>query len=120
MLAEDVELHGDGGGRAPALARPLHGRRRVAGALSAWLALARSAGGVEGELVEVNGEPGVLVRDADGAVLAVWAIGIAGDRVQSIRSIVNPDKLGHLGRVGTIGAVLERARRATARRGERG
>jgi RNA polymerase sigma-70 factor (TIGR02957 family) len=119
MLAEDVELHGDGGGRAPALARPLYGRRRVAGALSAWLGLVRRAGGLDSELVEVNGEPGVLVRDADGAVLAVWAIGVAGDRVQSIRSIVNPDKLGHLGRVGTITAVLERARRASApRRGE--
>ena len=111
-LAEDVDLHGDGGGRAPALARPRHGRRRVAGALSAWLGLVRRAGDVESELVEVNGDPGLLVRDADGAVLAVWAIGIAGDRVQSIRSIVNPDKLGHLGPVGTITAVLERARRA--------
>ncbi|MGE0028953.1 MAG: RNA polymerase sigma-70 factor [Thermoleophilia bacterium] len=117
MLAEDVELHGDGGGRAPALARPLFGRRRVAGALSAWLGLVERAGGLGSELVDVNGEPGVLVRDADGAVLAVWAIGIAGDRVQSIRSVVNPDKLGHLGRVGAITDVLERARRKPPPRG---
>lgn len=109
MLAEDVELHG--GGRAPALARPLYGRRRVAAALSAWLGLVKRVDGIGSELVQVNGEPGVLVRDPGGAVLAVWAIGIAGDRVQSIRSVVNPDKLGHLGPVGTITDVLERARR---------
>jgi len=120
MLAEDVELHGDGGGRAPALARPLYGRRRVAGALTAWLGLVQRAGGLGSELVEVNGEPGVVVRDADGAVLAVWAIGIAGGRVQSIRSIVNPEKLGHLGPVGVITDVLERARRARAPRPEAG
>ena len=36
LLAQDVELHGDGGGKAPALARPLHGRNRVARTLLAW------------------------------------------------------------------------------------
>ena len=115
MLAEDVELHGDGGGKAPALARPLHGRHRVAAALAAWLRVGERAGGFDATLSEVNGQPGVVVRDTDGGVLAVWAIGVAGDRIQSIRSVVNPDKLGHLGPVGEIAAVLERARRNEAR-----
>jgi RNA polymerase sigma-70 factor (ECF subfamily) len=110
MLAEDVELHGDGGGRVPALARPLHGRRQVAAALSAWLKLVARAEGIAGEPVEVNGQPGAVFRDADGAVLGVWTLDVGGDRVQSIRSIVNPDKLGHLGRVGALRAVLERGR----------
>jgi RNA polymerase sigma-70 factor (ECF subfamily) len=110
MLAADVELHGDGGGRVPALARPLLGRRQVAAALSAWLKLVDRAEGIAGEPVEVNGQPGAVFRDADGAVLGVWTLDIAGDRVQSIRSVVNPDKLGHLGRVGALRAVLERGR----------
>ena len=116
LLAEDVELHGDGGGNAPALARPLHGRRKVAAALAAWLKVGERAGGFDATLEEVNGQPGVVVRDADGGLLAVWALGVAGDRVQSIRSVVNPEKLGHLGPVGVITEVLERARRNTARR----
>jgi len=110
LLAEDVELHGDGGGRVPALARPLYGRRRVAAALSAWLKLLGRAEGIAGESVEVNGQPGAVFRDADGAVLGVWTLGIAGGRVESIRSVVNPDKLGHLGRVGALRSVLERGR----------
>ena len=61
--------------------------------------------------MEVNGQPGA-VRDPDGRLLGVWAIGIADGRVQSIRSVVNPDKLAHLGPVGAITEVLERARRA--------
>ena len=120
LLAEDVELHGDGGGRVPALAHPLYGRHRVAVALAAWLRLVGLAGGLGSELVEVNGQPGVVVRDDDGGVLAVWAIGVAGGRISSIRSVVNPDKLGHLGRVGTLTDVLERARRAKAQRRGKG
>ena len=87
----------------------------MAAALAAWLRVGERAGGFDTTLSEVNGQPGVVVRDADGGVLAVWAIGVAGDRIQSIRSVVNPDKLGHLGPVGEIGAVLERARRNAAR-----
>jgi RNA polymerase sigma-70 factor (ECF subfamily) len=110
LLADDVELHGDGGGRVPALARPLHGRRRVASALSAWMKLVGRAEGIAGEPVEVNGQPGAVFRDADGAVLGVWTLGIADGRVQSIRSVVNPDKLAHLGPVGALRSVLERGR----------
>jgi RNA polymerase sigma factor (sigma-70 family) len=36
LLANDVVLHGDGGGKVPAIARALHGRARVAGTLAAW------------------------------------------------------------------------------------
>jgi RNA polymerase sigma-70 factor (ECF subfamily) len=116
LLAEDVELHGDGGGRVPALARPLYGRRKVSAALGAWLGLVERAGGLGTEVVEVNGQPGAVFRDLDGAVLAVWTLGIAGGRVQSIRSVVNPDKLGHIGRVGVLPEVLARARRNRPRR----
>lgn len=115
LLAEDVELHGDGGGRVPALTRPIHGRHRVASALSAWLRLVARAGGLGTELVEVNGQPGVVIRDEDGALLSVWSLAIAGGRVQSVRSVANPDKLRHLGPVGAAADVIERARRASAR-----
>jgi RNA polymerase sigma-70 factor (ECF subfamily) len=111
LLAEDVELHGDGGGRVPALARSLHGRRRVAGTLAAWIALGRRAGGVEVRHAEINGQPGAVIADADGGLIGVWSLDIVEDRIQSIRSIVNPDKLAHLGPVSGLTAMLERARR---------
>jgi len=110
MLAEDVELHGDGGGRAPALARPQHGRRRVAATLARWITLAGRAGGVELRRTKVNGQPGAVITDADGGLIGVWSLGIAEERIQSIRAVVNPDKLAHLGAVSGLGAMLENAR----------
>jgi RNA polymerase sigma-70 factor (TIGR02957 family) len=111
LLAEDVELHGDGGGRVPALARALHGRRLVAHALGSWITLGGRAGGIEFRPAKVNGQPGAMITDADGGLIAVWSLGIAEDRIQSIRSLVNPDKLAHLGPVRGLTAMLENARR---------
>jgi RNA polymerase sigma-70 factor (TIGR02957 family) len=111
MLAEDVELHGDGGGQVPALAHALYGRRRVARRVASWIRLGRRSGGIELRRVEVNGQPGAVITDADGGLISVWSLGIAEDRVQAIRSVVNPDKLTHLGPVSGLTAMIERARR---------
>jgi RNA polymerase sigma-70 factor (ECF subfamily) len=110
LLAEDVELHGDGGGRVPALARALHSRRRVARALGSWIAVGRRAGGLEVRQLEVNGQPGAVISDTDGGLLAVWSLDITEDHIQAIRSVVNPDKLAHLGPVSGLTTALERAR----------
>jgi RNA polymerase sigma-70 factor (TIGR02957 family) len=105
LLAEDVELHGDGGGKVPALARALFGRNRVARTLRNWLrAGARMS--YEMRRVDVNGQPGVTFVDPQGRVFGVMALDIAEGQVQGIRSIVNPDKLGHLGPVADVGDLL--------------
>lgn len=114
LLAEDVALHGDGGGRAPALARALYGRRRVAQTLASWMKIGRRSGGVEVRRAEVNGQPGAVITDTDGGLIAVWSLSIAEDRVQSIRSVVNPDKLAHLGPVSGLTAMIERAQQRKA------
>jgi hypothetical protein len=44
LLAADVALHGDGGGKVPAIRRPLHGRGRVARTLLAWAGAAGRLG----------------------------------------------------------------------------
>jgi RNA polymerase sigma-70 factor (ECF subfamily) len=106
LLAEDVVLHGDGGGKAPALARALYGRDRVARTLSAWGKQARRMAGIGVEPAEVNGQPGAIVRDGEGRVVAVWALDIAEGRVQAINSVVNPDKLEHLGEPADVRALL--------------
>jgi RNA polymerase sigma factor (sigma-70 family) len=100
LLARDVELTGDGGGNAPALARSRRGRSRVARTLIDWSRLAARAPGRSLRPVEVNGGPGALYLDAQQRLIAVVALEIAGGQVTSISAIVNPDKLAHLGPVG--------------------
>jgi RNA polymerase sigma-70 factor (ECF subfamily) len=110
LLAHDVVLTGDGGGKAPALARSLLGRNRVARALVNWARLAGRLRGVTLRHVEVNGDPGALYLDAQQRLIAVVALDIADGQITGIRSIVNPDKLAHLGPVADAGALLKSAR----------
>jgi len=106
LLAHDVVLQGDGGGKAPALARPLHGRDRVARTLAAWSRNAVRFGGATVRRVEVNGQPGAMFLDPDERLISVLALDIAEGQVQAVRSIVNPDKLRHLGRPADLRALL--------------
>jgi RNA polymerase sigma-70 factor (ECF subfamily) len=106
LLAGDVVLHGDGGGKVPALARALHGRGRVARTLVAWGRVAGRIGGAELRQVEVNGQPGALLFGPDGRLIGVMALDILDGQVQGVRSIVNPDKLRHLGPVTDLAKVL--------------
>jgi RNA polymerase sigma-70 factor (TIGR02957 family) len=108
LLAQDVVLQGDGGGKAPALARALHGRDRVLRTISAWLRAAPRFGTFTLRRVEVNGQPGAITFDADGRVINVFAVDVADGQIQAIRSIVNPDKLGHLGEVADLNALIRR------------
>jgi RNA polymerase sigma-70 factor (ECF subfamily) len=113
LLAHDVELTGDGGGKVPALARPLRGRTRVAGTLINWVRLAVFLPGARLRPVEVNGGPGALILDGEDRLVGVWALGTAGGQITSVHSIVNPDKLAHLGPVGDFKALLHAARQGT-------
>jgi RNA polymerase sigma-70 factor (TIGR02957 family) len=105
LLAHDVVLTGDGGGKVPALARSLHGRDRVAGTVLGWTRVGRRVAGSI-RPIEVNRQPGALLLDSESRVVGVWALDIAEGEIKAIRSIVNPDKLTHLGAVGDMRALL--------------
>jgi RNA polymerase sigma-70 factor (TIGR02957 family) len=107
LLAHDVVLHGDGGGKAPALARALHGRARVARTLMAWMRQGAKIAGASVRQVEVNGQPGALMLDGERRVISVMSLDIAAGQIQGIRSIVNPEKLGHVGPVADVNALLK-------------
>jgi RNA polymerase sigma-70 factor (ECF subfamily) len=109
LLAHDVGLHADGGGRVPALGRSLFGRSRVACAMVVWTRRTLAVRGTALRSVEVNGQPGALLLDRDGHLLGVVALDIVGQQVRSVISVVNPDKLQHLGRVGDLAAHLRQA-----------
>jgi RNA polymerase sigma-70 factor (TIGR02957 family) len=109
MLAHDVVLRGDGGGKVPALARALSGRNRVARTLRNWARQGARVPGLSMREVEVNGDPGLMVLDAGGRVVSVMALEIAAGEVKAVSSIVNPDKLAHLGAVADVRALLKRS-----------
>ena len=110
LLAHAVDLTGDGGGKAPALARTLHGRTYVARSLIHWFNRLASVRGITWRPVDVNGDPGALFLDEQQRVIGVCELDIAGDQITSIRAIVNPDKLTHLGPVADLGSLLRSAR----------
>jgi RNA polymerase sigma-70 factor (ECF subfamily) len=110
LLAEDVELHGDGGGLAPAIKHPVFGRPKVAQLLRNWLSLGSRIPGIQITPATVNGQPGADYRDTDGKLFGVMSLEIADGQIQAIRSIVNPEKLRHLGPVGDTKELLARLR----------
>jgi RNA polymerase sigma-70 factor (TIGR02957 family) len=107
LLAHDVQLTGDGGGKAPTLARTLRGRSRVARMLMEWLSADTRAPGLSMRTVEVNGNPGALFFDNRQRLIGVTALDIVDGEIKAISSVANPDKLKHLGQpVGNLGTVL--------------
>ncbi|MEU4701280.1 RNA polymerase sigma-70 factor [Nonomuraea dietziae] len=115
LLAADVSMVGDGGGKAPQLAKAVIGAQNVARLLASvfpQMALI----GVTGEPHEVNGQPGAIFRDRDGKVLHTLALDILDGQIQTIRTVINPDKLGHVGAVAdawVIDREVRQARRPT-------
>jgi RNA polymerase sigma-70 factor (ECF subfamily) len=114
LLAADVRMAGDGGGKAPALARTVFGLEKVSRLLASVFPLMTD---IDGRLEpqEVNGQPGVIMRDRVGDVAGVLTLEVLDGRIQAIRSVLNPDKLAHLGPVAdpwTVAHDLQQAKRA--------
>jgi len=93
ILAPDVTLWGDGGGKATAPPRPIHGADKVARFLVGGVA--RQPLNIQ--VVSINGGPAGLVS-ADGSLAAVLIVDLdsAGERVETIWAVGNPDKLARL------------------------
>ncbi|BEP59301.1 RNA polymerase sigma-70 factor [Variovorax sp. V118] len=93
LMAEDVELIGDGGGKVQTFSKILRGSQRLAQLyFSLWR---RMGAGVHMELVELNGEPGML-RFLDGELESAQTFEIEGERIVRIRAQRNPDKLARI------------------------
>ncbi|WP_086920358.1 RNA polymerase sigma-70 factor [Variovorax sp. JS1663] len=93
LLAEDAELVGDSGGKVPAFRKMLRGAQRIA---QYYFSVPRLlGGGLRLEVVEINGEPGLL-RFFNGALESVQTIETDGERILRIRTQRNPEKLTHI------------------------
>ncbi len=108
LLASDVELTGDGGGKVPALATTIHGRSRVAQMIASWFEPGFRMPGISLHPTEVNGGPGTMVFDEEGRLIGVMGLEIAEGQIKHIGSVVNPDKLRHLGPIGDFGSLVMR------------
>jgi RNA polymerase sigma-70 factor (ECF subfamily) len=110
-LAADVQMVGDGGGKAPQWAKGVIGAENVARVIAAMISPFGRIG-VVAEPCEVNGQPGAIFRDRDNRVLNTWTLDVLGGRIQTIRTVLNPDKLAHVGPVADAWAILREANRA--------
>jgi RNA polymerase sigma-70 factor, ECF subfamily len=104
-LAADVVVYGDGGGKAPQWTAPIVGVDRVA-RLFAGIGRQMRELGIRVEPRRVNGQPGAIFLDPEGRLTNVWSLDIVDGAVQTVRSVINPDKLQHLGPVADVRAIL--------------
>jgi RNA polymerase sigma-70 factor, ECF subfamily len=105
LLAADVEVYGDGGGKAPQWMRVIVGLDKAA-RMFGGLGQRFAGSGIQVERHEVNGQPGAVFRDPAGRVINVITLDVLGGRIQTIRSVINPDKLHHIGPVADAWAVM--------------
>jgi RNA polymerase sigma-70 factor (ECF subfamily) len=96
LLAADVYTYTDGGGKVQAARRPIHGQDQVARFMVAIARPERGAAGITMHRVDVNGQPGRLMVDAEGRPVGVLTLDVADGLVQTVRIVINPDKLTHL------------------------
>jgi RNA polymerase sigma-70 factor (ECF subfamily) len=92
MLADDVVVWSDGGGKRQAARRPIAGRDKAARFL---IGIAEKGGAMEGRIVTVNGQPGGVFGH-DGSVEYALALDVLDGQIVGVRLIANPDKLQHL------------------------
>lgn len=90
LFAPDARMISDGGGKAIAVRRVLHGAERIA---RLWVQIARrSAGGIERRIVRVNGELGVATS-FQGKLHSVATFDTDGKHIHTYYTVANPDKL---------------------------
>lgn len=108
LLAADVLMIADGGGKAPQWGKGIVGADKVARVLASTLPWFVRIGG-DLEPHQVNGQPGAIFRDRDHKVLNTWTLDILDGQIQTICTVLNPDKLGHVGPVADAWAVIHEA-----------
>ncbi|TDP90552.1 RNA polymerase sigma-70 factor [Labedaea rhizosphaerae] len=105
LLAEDVAVVGDSGGKAPRWGSGIFGVDNVARLLTALVVPFLRIGGVV-EPHQVNGQPGAIFWDHSGRIINTWALDIVEGRIQTIHAVTNPDKLAHIAPVADGWAVV--------------
>jgi RNA polymerase sigma-70 factor (ECF subfamily) len=96
LLARDVVLYADHGGKAIAPPDALFGADLVAPFLVGVARMRRAMGEFEPRMVRVNGQTGRMLRVPGDRVFEVLTVEVVEGRIQAVRIVRNPDKLAHL------------------------
>jgi RNA polymerase sigma-70 factor (ECF subfamily) len=96
LLAADVVLYADGGGKTPTVRQPVYGRQNVGRLILAFDRWLEMLGAASVHYATVNEQPGAVFFSADGRAVLVVSVDIADSLVQTINAISNPEKLHHL------------------------
>lgn len=111
LLAADVRMIADSGGKAPLWGSGVVGAANVAQLIASMIPpFFRIGGKVESHVV--NGEPGAIFRDREDKVINTWTLDVLDGRIQAIRTVLNPDKLGHVGPVADAWAIIRETNQA--------
>lgn len=102
LLAGDAVFYGDGGTKGTGVHRPIYGRENIIKLLIALFKRGEQLG-IQIQPVQINRQPGAKFLDPDGRLINVISLDVADDQIQTVRSVVNPDKLAHLGPLSPIG-----------------
>ena len=111
ILSPGVTLVADGGGKALAPRRPVHGAEKVARFLLAVATEERTArflesvgaepsGELRVHLAQVNGETGIVLTTGDEPISAL-VLEVSDSMVRTVRLVANPEKLAGVRAVGT-------------------
>ncbi|GAA1546697.1 RNA polymerase sigma factor SigJ [Brevibacterium picturae] len=98
LLSKDVTSTADGGGKVTAARRPVLGRSKVLRYLLGLRVHPKAVGVEQMDVVELNGQPGVLVIGTSGSAISVVVPRVNGNQIHEVLLIVNPDKLAYLDR----------------------
>jgi RNA polymerase sigma-70 factor (ECF subfamily) len=96
LLASNVVLRSDGGGKAPALPHPLYGSDKIARTIIQGLRSLRAQNVVQ-QVVRMNGEPGIVTY-LNGHAQSALIVQHNEERIEAIYIVTNPEKLSHLPR----------------------
>ena len=114
LLAADVVVTGDSAGVPPSWPRAIEGRAKVARLMGALGKQLRRIPGLRLDRVDVNGQPGAVVRDGEGRIVNVFILDIADGAIQAVRSVISREKLRHLGPLADLAQLLASVREAPA------
>jgi RNA polymerase sigma-70 factor (ECF subfamily) len=95
LLANDVVMHADGGGKATAVPNLVHGSDRVARAMVRGLKKLVPTNLVQ-HIVQINGASGVVNYHPNGQPHSVLTMDVTAGRIRAIYIVTNPEKLAHL------------------------
>jgi RNA polymerase sigma-70 factor (ECF subfamily) len=91
LLSKEAVFYSDGGGKAPALPKPIYGAGNIArGVLEGLRRLVPQ--NLVRRFVEINGQPGI-VSFRDARPFSVFTLNVSGERISHIYVVTNPEKL---------------------------